>query len=85
MRFKIQIQSFSACGADKDLSPERENLYPALSRKEGRAIKSFSCICCFLIAFSSIISRASQVALWLKSLPAKCRRREFDPWTGKIP
>ena len=56
-----------------------------LGRKEGKAIKSFSCICCFLIAFSSIISRASQVALWLKSLPAKCRRREFDPWTGKIP
>ena len=58
-----------------------------LGRREGKAIESFSCICCFLIAFSSVVSRASQVALWLKKKKSacKCRRRKFDSWTGKMP
>ena len=75
------------CGADKNLSPERENLYPAFRQKRGE-VYSFSCICCFLIAFSSIVSRASQVALWLKKKKksaCKCRRRKFDSWTEKMP
>ena len=58
-----------------------------LGRREGKAIESFSCICCFLIAFSSVVSRASQVALWLKkkNLPANAGDASLIPGPGRCP
>ena len=51
-----------------------------LGRREGKVIESFSCICCFLIAFSSVVSRASQVALWLKKKKICLQMQETRVW-----